>query len=231
MPPRWHSRRRVHRKAPRRILQPERSSVWLERRRHGALRPSKGLGIDSSLLTYEACNAQCASDSSDGRARCDLGFDHCWCACLNALAALASEAARRAVSRCKICRPAQAHPDLPSQVVISARMKATQARSPFASRKKAKKVSAPHWQRGTGAIRRPQVCHRRADEIALHGTSSSPQVARSRRWFRADLLRRPSGGCIWSLTSSHLSSFRVVALSGLISYDCPISWATKMERD
>ncbi len=173
MPPGWHSRRRVHRKAPRRILQPERSSVWLERRRHGALRRSKGLGIDSSLLTYEACNAQCASDSSDGRARCDLGFDHCWCACLNALAAVAWEAARRAVSRCKICRPAQAHPDLPSQLVISARMKATQARSPFASRKKAKKVSAPHWQRGTvrydarrfataGRMKLPFTAHRQA---------------------------------------------------------------------
>jgi putative transposase len=43
----------------------------------------------------------------------------------------------------------KAHPDLPSQLVISSRMKATEAlRSAFALQKKGKKVSAPHWQRG-----------------------------------------------------------------------------------
>jgi transposase len=121
----------------------------------------------------------------------------------------------RKTSRKVRCCPAQAtygdlrkaHPDLPSQLVISSRMKATQAlRSAFALQKKGKKVSAPQWQRGvvrydarafaskkSGGRR---ACHRsRSDQISLYGAPSGPEMARYRAdgFATADLLRRPSG--------------------------------------
>jgi hypothetical protein len=45
----WHSRRRVHRKASRWMMHPERFNVGAQRRRHGALRRSNGLHRDGSL--------------------------------------------------------------------------------------------------------------------------------------------------------------------------------------
>jgi IS605 OrfB family transposase len=101
----------------------------------------------------------------------------------------------------------EAHPELPSQLVISARMKATEAlKSAFALQKKGKKVSAPHWERGmvrydarsfrveknvglvglstaAGRIRLPFTAHRQAEKWLGKAVS----------FATADLLRRPSG--------------------------------------
>jgi putative transposase len=101
----------------------------------------------------------------------------------------------------------KAHPNLPSQLVVSARMKATEAlKSAFALQKKGKKVSAPHWERGTarydarsfrverekgvvglstvaGRLKLPLTAHRQAEKW----------LGRATGFATADLLRRPSG--------------------------------------
>jgi len=101
----------------------------------------------------------------------------------------------------------KSHPELPSQLVISARMKATEAlKSAFALHKKGKKVSAPRWERGmvrydarsfrlekdkgivelatvAGRVKLPFTVHRQAQRWLDKATS----------FATADLLRRPSG--------------------------------------
>ncbi len=129
------------------MLHPERSSVWLERRRHGALRRSTGLLIEVLSPTYEACNAPCPSvltTEQDAILALTL-LASLACYAIAALGCERREKIGRAASG-DIGRAAQSAPDLPSPLVISTRMKATQVRSVFALRKKAGKVSAPHWQ-------------------------------------------------------------------------------------
>jgi hypothetical protein len=77
-----------------------------------------------------------------------------------------------------------------------------------------------------GRMKLPFTAHRQAHRWLDHADG-----------FAQTCCDAPSGGCIWSLTSSPLNSFRVVASSGLIAVltcgdiDCPISWAAKMEGD
>ena len=132
------------------------------------------------------------------------------CACFNAVAVLGRERRENngvALHQATYGDLRKAHPDLPSQLVISSRMKATEAlRSAFALQKKGKKVSAPHWQRGmvrydarsfrfekergvvglatvAGRIKFPFTAHRQAQRW----------LDRADGFATADLFRRPSG--------------------------------------
>jgi putative transposase len=130
--------------------------------------------------------------------------------CFNAVAALGWERQEKngvTLHQLTYATLRKAHPNLPSQLVISARMKATEAiKSAFASQKKDKKVSAPHWERGmvrydarsfrierdrgvvglatvAGRIKLPFAAHRQAEKW----------LDRAAGFATADLLRRPSG--------------------------------------
>jgi putative transposase len=99
------------------------------------------------------------------------------------------------------------HPALPSQLVISARMKATEAvKSAFALAKKGSKVSAPHSTRGS--IRYDARSYRMEVENGLVGLSTVEGRikfpfhlhAQAKRWIdratdfdSAELVRKPSG--------------------------------------
>jgi putative transposase len=99
------------------------------------------------------------------------------------------------------------HPTLPSQLVISARMKATEAlRSAFVLRRNGKKVSAPHAVRGS--VRYDARSHRMEPDAGMVGLSTTagrikfPFAAHDHaaKWLEratgfdsADLIRRPSG--------------------------------------
>jgi IS605 OrfB family transposase len=100
-----------------------------------------------------------------------------------------------------------AHPDMPSQLVISARMKATEAlRSAFALQKKKRRVSAPHWRRGMVRYDARSFRVEKGNGVVglatVSGRIKLPFVthAQAKRWLdkvsgfaTADLLRRPSG--------------------------------------
>jgi putative transposase len=99
------------------------------------------------------------------------------------------------------------HPALPSQLVISSRMKATEAvKSAFALLKKGKKVGAPHTERGS--VRYDARTYRMEVEKGLVGLSTVEGRIKfpfhlhdhGKRWLdratgfdSADLVRRPSG--------------------------------------
>lgn len=99
------------------------------------------------------------------------------------------------------------HPALPSQLVISARMKATEAlKSAFALRKKGKKVSAPTTERGCvrydARTYRMEVAGGVVGLSTVAGRIKFPFHAHphAKRWLdrasgfdSADLVRRPSG--------------------------------------
>jgi IS605 OrfB family transposase len=100
-----------------------------------------------------------------------------------------------------------AHPDLPSQLVVSARMKATEAlKAALALAKKGKRASAPRTERGT--VRYDQRSYRMEPGKGIVGLATTagriklPYHAHphARRWLdrasgfdSADLVRRPSG--------------------------------------
>jgi putative transposase len=130
--------------------------------------------------------------------------------CFNAVAALGWERREKngvTLHQLTYTDLRKAHPELPSQLVISARMKATEAlRSTFALQKKGKKVSAPHWDRGM--VRYDVRSFRVEKDKAIVGLSTTAgrikfpfEVHRqAERWLgraagfaTADLLRRPSG--------------------------------------
>jgi putative transposase len=100
------------------------------------------------------------------------------CACFNAVAVLGWERREKngvALRQATYGDLRKAHPDLPSQLVISSRMKATEAlRSAFALQKKGKKVSAPHWQRGM--VHYDARSFRFEKERALHLSPASPRL-------------------------------------------------------
>lgn len=99
------------------------------------------------------------------------------------------------------------HPALPSQLVVSARMKATEAlKSAFALRGKGKKVSAPHAERGS--VRYDARTYRMEGAKGVVGLSTVAGRVKmpfhahphAKRWVdrasgfdSADLVRRPSG--------------------------------------
>jgi putative transposase len=132
------------------------------------------------------------------------------CACFNAVAGLGWERREKngiALHQATYANLRKAHPDLPSQLVISARMKATEAlRSAFSLQKKGKKVSAPHWDRGM--VRYDARSFRIEKDKGVIGLATVagriklPFAARrqAEKWLdkasgfvTADLLRRPSG--------------------------------------
>jgi putative transposase len=132
------------------------------------------------------------------------------CACFNAVAVLGWERREKngvALHQATYGDLRKADPDLPSQLVISSRMKATETlRSAFALQKKGKKVSAPHWERGM--VRYDARSFRFEKERGVVGLATVagrikfPFTAhrQAHRWLDrvdgfaiADLLRRPSG--------------------------------------
>jgi hypothetical protein len=157
------------------------------------------------------------------------------CACFNAVAELGWERREKngiALHQATYANLRKAHPDLPSHLVISARMKATEAlRSAFSLQKKGKKVSAPHWDRrmvrydarsfriekDKGVVGLATVAGR--IKLPLRRTvrprngSIRPAASLQQTCCAARLV----GGCTPSLTLSRLNSFRPVASSRLTS--------------
>jgi putative transposase len=131
------------------------------------------------------------------------------CACINAVAPLGWQ--RREKNGVTLHHATdddmrKAHPDLPSQLVISARMKATEAlRSAFALQRKGKKVSAPHWERGMVRYDAPSFRVEKEGIVGLSTTAGRIKLPfaahrQAQRWLErassfatADLQRRPSG--------------------------------------
>jgi hypothetical protein len=146
------------------------------------------------------------------------------CACFNAVAVLGWERREKnvALHQASYGDLRKAHPDLPPRLVISSRMKATEAlRSASALQKKGKKVSVPigseAWCVTTpGAF----ASKKRGGRRACH-RSSLRRTVRPRDGSTAPMALPPQtdcgvhlvGGCMWSWMSSHLNSVRPVALS------------------
>jgi putative transposase len=130
--------------------------------------------------------------------------------CFNAVAALGWERSEKngvTLHQLTYAKLRKAHPDLPSQLVISARMKATEAlKSAFALQKKKKKVSAPHWDRGivrydarsfrvelgAGLVGLSTVAGRTKFPFEVH-RQAKRWLDKASGFATADLLRRPSG--------------------------------------
>ena len=135
--------------------------------------------------------------------------------CFNAVAALGWERREKngvVLHRATYTDLRKAYPELPSQLVISARMKATEAlRSAFALQKRGKNVSGPHGERGMarydarsfrvemdkGIVGLATVAGRincpLRRTVRLRGGSSAPPVSLPQTCCTA----RPVGGCIW----------------------------------
>lgn len=119
------------------------------------------------------------------------------------------------------------HPELPSQLVISSRMKATEAvKSAFALLKKGRKVGVPRTERGS--VRYDARTYRMEVEKGIVGLSTVEGRikfpfhlhAHAKRWLdratefdSADLVRRPSG---WWLNVSVTIDAPEIASSGQI---------------